>query len=244
MKIFITGGTSGIGTALVQKYLKAGHEVGICSRNAQNIYSTIDNHPNLKAYSLDVYDKTALAEAVSDFSNGELDIMIIAAGNYTESIHHKTTYEESTTMLKVNIIGALNAFEVAREIMGKRKKGQIVAIASVAGLLDYPQASIYAKTRRTLIQLCDTYRRTLSDFGITVTTIVPGYIDTPRLRELNDNDLSKKPFVISCEYAVGTIIKAIEQKKEMVIFPVKMKYLIRFLSILPKGLLSFIMKKR
>lgn len=243
MKIFITGGTSGIGLAIALQYLKAGHQVGICGRNILKVQLDA-SYPLLKMYQLDVYDKGALHEAVSDFANGELDILIISAGNYTDNSLQKLDYEVSTEMLRVNIVGALNALEVTRDIMYRQQKGHIAIIASVSGLLHYPKATIYSKTKRALIQIADAYRRVLSDFGIQITIIAPGYVNSPKLRELNNNDLSQKPFVVDCEFAATTIIEGIEKKKEMIIFPSKMKYLIIFISCLPTQLISFIMLKK
>ncbi|KFF05097.1 SDR family NAD(P)-dependent oxidoreductase [Flavobacterium reichenbachii] len=243
MKIFITGGTTGIGLAIAVQYLEAGHEVGICGRNIQKV-ELEKNYPLLKMYSVDVYDKDLLKEAVSDFADQNLDIMILSAGNYSDSALHQLSYAESTEMLKCNIVGAINTLEISRDIMNINKKGHIAVIASVSGLLNYPKATIYSKTKRALIQIADAYRRALEDFGIHITIVAPGYVNSPRLRELNNDDLSKKPFVVDCKFAASIIIKGIEEKKEMVVFPSKMKYLIGFLSILPTRLLTFIMLKR
>lgn len=243
MKIFITGGTTGIGLAIAVQYLEGGHEVGICGRNIQKV-KLEKNYPSLKMYQLDVYDKNLLEEAVSDFANHHLDIMIVSAGNYADSALHQLTYEESTEMLRCNIAGAINTLETARNHMYLNKKGHIAVIASVSGLLNYPEATIYSKTKRALIQIADAYRRTLESFGINVTTIAPGYVNSARLRGLNNEDLSKKPFVVDCSYAASIIIKGIQEKKKLVVFPSKMKYLIGFLSMLPTRLLTFIMMKR
>ncbi|MCC8152898.1 MAG: SDR family NAD(P)-dependent oxidoreductase [Tannerellaceae bacterium] len=242
-KVFITGGTSGIGLGVARYYLQQGAQVGVCGRDIRKVPAEV-LHPGLKLYQLDVYDKVALEKAVDDFAGGELDLMVIAAGNYSSSAVRRLTYEESMEMLKVNLIGAINAFEVARESMGKRRKGHIAAIASVAGLLHYPTATIYSKSKRTLIQVCDTYRRTLQDFGVSVTTIVPGYVDTQKLREINQNDLSRKSFVVTEERAVQTIVKAIAEKKKYIVFPLRMKLLIKLTSLLPYSWISSVMLKR
>jgi len=77
-----------------------------------------------------------------------------------------------------------------------------------------------------------------------VTVIAPGYVDTTKLRELNQQDLSKKPFLISVDDAAQRILKAIQQKKEIVIFPMRMKWLMGFLGLLPHVLLSKIMFRK
>lgn len=242
MKIFVAGGTSGMGLALASAYLRQGHEVAVCGRNPQKIDPVA--YTSLKTYQIDIYDKDALTAAVSGFAGGELDMMIIVAGNYADDSLHRLSYEESTEMLKVNIAGTVNALEAARVAMHNRQKGHIVVFASVSGLLHYKKATIYSKAKRAVIQLSDAYRRALANFGIRVTIVAPGYVDTPKLRELNGGDLSRKPFVVSCEEAIEIIMQGITENREMIVFPSKMKYLIRFLSCLPSWLLGIIMYKK
>lgn len=243
MKIFIAGGTSGIGLSIAKEYLGKGHNVAVCGRNNQKQMPDKE-YPLLKIYLLDIYNKELLREAVFDFADNELDMMIISAGNYSDDSLCKLNYQESTDMLKINIAGAVNALEVAREAMVKKHSGHIVVLASASGLLNYKKATIYSKTKRALIQIADAYRKALSDFGVTITTVAPGYVDTPKLRELNNGDLTKKPFVIDSEEAAKIIIKAVEENKEFIVFPVKMKYLMYFLSGLPSWLLNIIMYKK
>ena len=243
MKIFIAGGTSGIGLAIAEKYLEQGHEVAVCGRNKEKI-DKIKKVDKLKIYKFDTYDRKSFEIAVNDFSNGKLDIMIASAGNYSNSRTRRLTQEEAVNMLKVNISGTINAFEIAREIMLKNGKGHIAAISSVAALLEYPGASVYSKSKRAVINICEAYREALSDFGIGVTAIIPGYIDTLKLRELNNNDVSKKPFIMSEEYAADIIIKSIEKNREKIIFPLKMKIVVSILSLLPKKILSLILLRK
>lgn len=243
MKIFIAGGTSGIGLAVARKYLEQGHEVGVCGRSQEKI-DKIEKYKKLKIYKLDIYNKLSFEAAVKDFSKGELNIMIASAGSYSNSRTRRLTQDEAVNMLKVNISGTLNAFEIAREIMLKNGKGHIAAISSVAALLEYSGASVYSKSKRTVINLCEAYREALSDFGIGVTAVIPGYIDTLKLRELNNNDVSKKPFIMTEEYAADIIIKSIEENRDKIIFPKKMKIAVSILSMFPKKILSMILLRK
>lgn len=74
MKIFIAGGTSGIGLAVARKYLEQGHEVGVCGRSQEKI-DKVEKHEKLKIYRLDTYDKLSFEATVKDFSKGELDLI-------------------------------------------------------------------------------------------------------------------------------------------------------------------------
>lgn len=240
MKIFIAGGTSGIGLALAKKYLELGNEVGLCGRNLNKI-TALDNIANLKTYQLDIYDKENFYKAVMEFSEGKLDLLISVAGMYVSNRTKRLSIDEINSMLGTNIVGTLNSFEIAKDIMSKNNGGHIVAISSVAALISYPKASLYSKTKRAVISIADSYREALKSFNIKVTTIIPGYINTQKLRELNKGNVDKKIFIISEAEAVKEIINAISEEREEYIFPFKMKLLIKFLALLPKKFLNFIL---
>ena len=241
MKIFIIGGTSGMGLALAKFYIEKGHEVGVCGRSIEKI----SEEHHLKKYKSDVTEIETLELTLNEFiGNQSLDLLINFAGSYADDITSKITYEQAEDMLKTNILGTVNAFEIGRKAMKNQSKGQIVAIASVSGILDYPQSSLYTKTKRCVIQIAEAYRRALEPFGISVSVIVPGYVDTEKLRNLNNNDLSKKPFLVPEDEAVKLIAKAIAQKKKIYVFPKKMKWLMKSLSLLPSPILNRLMYKK
>ncbi|WP_223606450.1 SDR family oxidoreductase [Chryseobacterium sp. OSA05B] len=244
MIIFIAGGTSGIGYALARHYLEKGYDVGICGRNPGKVPQ--NTFENLRIFQADVCHMDSIAAAVHSFQSGgkTLDIFVNCAGSYAEDVAGKISYEEAEEMLQTNILGTANCFETARKAMKGQKKGSIVVIASVSGILDYENSSLYTKTKRSVIKISDAYRRALKPFGISVTAIAPGYVDTEKLRQLNNHDLHKKPFLTDEETAVNIIVKAIENKEKLVIFPTKMKWMMKSLSILPSFLLNIIMFRK
>ena len=172
-----------------------------------------------------------------------LSLLINCAGSYAEDVVGEISYDQAVAMLQTNIIGAINTLEIGRELMSN-SGGQIVLLASISGILDYPSSSLYTKTKRSVLQIADAYRRALRPFSIYITTIAPGYVATQKLHELNQNNLSKKPFVVSEAKAVAEISHAIAQKKPIHLFPTRMKWLMCLLSFLPKPLLSLIMYRK
>ncbi|MGU3375246.1 SDR family NAD(P)-dependent oxidoreductase [Chryseobacterium sp. M5A1_1a] len=244
MNVFIAGGTSGIGYSLAKHYLSKGYCVGICGRDLAKIPE--NNFKNLHMFHADVSDIDSISSALESFlvNKKELDIFINCAGSYAEDVAGKISYEEAEEMLQTNILGTINCFEVARKAMKDQKNGSIAVIASVSGILNYENSSLYTKTKRSVIQITEAYRRALQPFGISVTAIAPGYIDTEKLRKLNQNDLSKKPFLTTVETATFIISKAIENKEKLIIFPAKMKWMMKSLSLLPSSLLNIIMFRK
>ncbi len=244
MNIFIAGGTSGIGYSLALYYLSQGHFVGVFGRDISKVKK--DKAIDLHIYEANVSVISSIKKSVDDFmiDKESLDVFINCAGSYAEDVTGNISYKEAEEMLKTNVLGTVNCFEVVREFMKGQKSGAIAVIASVSGILDYKNSSLYTKTKRSVIQIADSYYRALKPFGISVTTIAPGYIDTQKLRILNNGDLSKKPFLVDVDIATSIIYKAIEEKKRRVIFPTKMKWLMNFLAILPSSLLNVIMFKK
>lgn len=244
MTVFIIGGTSGIGFSLAKHYFSKGYLVGVCSRNP-NV--NLENfNPDFKIYKADISSYKTLELALTDFLKDQksLDLFINCAGFYAEDVAGHISYEEAEEMLTTNILGTVNAFEIARKIMKSQKSGAIAMLASVSGILEYEGSSLYTKTKRAVIQIADAYRRALKPSGISVSVIAPGYINTEKLKELNNNDLKKKPFLTDLNTATFTITNAIEKKEKLVIFPQKMKWLMKTLAILPSPILNIIMTRK
>jgi len=240
MNVFIIGGTSGIGLALASFYQQKGHRVGVCGRDLSKLPTELP----FEKYEADVIDKELLTSVIHRFINSStLSLLINCAGSYAEDVAGKISYDQAVAMLQTNIIGAINTLEIGRELM-RDSGGQIVLLASISGILDYPSSSLYTKTKRSVLQIAEAYRRALCPFGILITTIAPGYVATQKLHDLNQNNLSKKPFVVSEAQAVAEISHAIAQKKPIHLFPTRMKWLMCLLSFLPKPLLSLIMYRK
>ena len=244
MKIFIVGGSSGIGLSLAKRYASLGNRVAICGTNEEKLKKIKESNNNIKVYKVDVRNKEELKSAIDDFSKGNLDLIINSAGIYTNNRTAKLTDKEAYAMIDINLTGVLNTFEAVRDMMFKNNRGHIAVISSIAGLLDYPKASVYARTKMTIIGVCETYRAFFRDYNINISIIIPGYIATDKLKSLSEEDVSKKPTVLSEEEATNIAIKAIEDKKEKIIYPLSMKILLSIITKLPKRVLTYILMKQ
>ena len=236
MKVLIIGGTSGIGLALAIHYLNQGDAVAVCGRDVNRVCTSIkEQHKKLSLFEFDIADKGDIANALNCFAKNGLDLLIVSAGFYFNNRKQKLNEATSLRMIQTNISGLNHAFELTAERMLEQKYGHLVAISSIAGLVeDYPGASLYSATKRSVISLCDTYRIALSPFSIAVTAIVPGYINTAKLRELNNGDASHKRFILSENEAVKQIVYAIDHRLSIHVFPSKLKYIVQILNLMPK----------
>lgn len=240
MRILIIGGTSGIGLALALHYLQQGDEVAVCGRDLARLPAGLaEQQPRLQTFQLDITDRAALAQLVDQLAVPRLDLVVVAAGFYFNTRQHVLDAATTRRMLQTNISGLAHAFELAAAKMLAQQSGQLVAVSSIAGLLkDYPGASLYSATKRSVLSICESYRIALQPFGIAVTAIVPGYVDTEKLRVLNHGDASHKPFVQSEAQAVAHIAQAIQRREAVRVFPWQMRWLVALLNRLPRRLLA------
>ena len=238
MNIFITGGTTGIGLALAKLYLEEGHRVGICARNLEKFPAEIRNkYKLLKCYEVDVVNREELRSAIMDFSQGDLDIIIANAGRSVGAKSKTPQFSVANTIIDINVKGVLNTFEIALELMLPKKKGHLVATASVAGFVGLPGAGAYSASKAAVLKLCESYSIDLKRSGISVTAIAPGFIDTPLTQQNNH----KMPFLMSAEQAAKRIKRAIEKKKPLYIFPFRMKLVMTILDKMPRSLYRALM---
>lgn len=235
MNIFITGGTTGIGLALAKLYLEEGHRVGVCARNLEKFPSEIRNkYKLLKCYQVDVVNREELRAAIFDFAGGEqgnLDIVIANAGRSVGAKSKTPQFSVANNIIDINVKGVLNTFEPALELMTPKKKGHLVATASVAGFMGLPGAGAYSASKAAVLKLCESYAIDLKRVGINVTAIAPGFIDTPLTQQNNH----KMPFLMSSDKAARLIKRAIEKKKVLYVFPFRMKIIVALLEKMPRS---------
>ncbi len=238
MNIFITGGLSGLGYSVARLFKQDGHRVAIADlKEKESIPSETIN--GLVYYKADVVDKTEMQKAIRHFhATGGLDIIIANAGISIPKAKIPD-FDLGRRVIQINVIGVLNTFEPAIEIMKNQKHGQLVALGSVAGTIGLPGTAIYGASKSAVINLCESLEIDLHQYGICVTTIAPGFIDTPLTR----NNKHKMPFLLTQEKAAGFIYKAILQKKGFYIFPFPMMVISRLLRYLPRNFYKFIMKQ-
>lgn len=232
MNIFITGGTTGIGFALAKLYLEEGHRVGICARHLEKFPAEIRNkYKLLKCYQVDVVNRDEVRAAILDFANGDLDMVIANAGRSVGAKSKTPEFSVACEIMDINIKGVLNTFEVALELMMPKKKGHLVATASVAGFMGLPGAGPYSASKAAVLRLCESYSIDLKRNGINVTAIAPGFVDTPLTKKNNH----KMPFLMSADKAAKLIKRALEKKKVLYVFPLRMAIVVSILEKMPRS---------
>ena len=239
MNVFITGGLSGLGLDLSHRFLNDGYTVGVCDlQSNEEAQATVKD--GIQYFQADVLDKERLAAVIHEFAqrNNGLDIMVANAGISMPKAKIPD-FDRGRKVIEINVIGVLNTFEPAIHIMKEQGRGQLVGLGSVAGTVGLPGVAIYGASKSAVINLCESLEIDLASFGIHVTTIAPGFVETPLTQHLKH----KMPFKISQEEAVDLMYKAILKRKGLYVLPFKMMLLSRLLYHLPRPLYKFIQKR-
>tara|TARA_B100001971_G_scaffold84647_1_gene77942 strand:+ start:38430 stop:39167 length:738 start_codon:yes stop_codon:yes gene_type:complete len=227
--IFITGGLTGMGQEVAKIYKSLGYNIGICSFEAPDTV----NADFFTYYQADVTDKDALKKAIESFKNtyGSLDIVFANAG-----INHPKQsipdWDRVRKVIDVNIMGVINTLEPSVKIMKEQGSGQIVTVASVSAFSGLPGMAGYGASKSFVLSMSETLAIDLKDYGISVTTIAPGFIKTPLIKD----NKHKMPFLMEQSDAAKIIVKAVSQKRALKIFPTPMYFVSSVLKYLPRAI--------
>lgn len=180
----VTGGTGGIGTAIVKQLAQAGHKVATNYRNEEKAKAWQEK---MKADGFDVFiakgdvtcpdEAAAMVKAVED-ALGPVEILVNNAGITRDGTFHKMKSDQWTDVINTNLNSVFNVTRPVIEGMRERKWGRIIQISSINGLKgQYGQAN-YAAAKAGMHGFTISLARENARNGVTVNTISPGYIAT------------------------------------------------------------------
>jgi len=251
--IVIFGGTSGIGLALALHHQTLGWQISVVGSSTAKIENVKRQHPAIVTYVCDLTDPSQTQTLLDNLSGIPFQRLIYSAGSYTNERIHHLNQADSDQMLAINLQAFEQVFRWASSQLkhkhqsldfAKDCRPSLICIASIAGTIDYPYASLYAKSKRAMIATASAYRAALIPYDIQVNCIASGYIDTQALRDSNDGDASHKPFIMSTQAAVHHIMQAIDADVELAIFPRSIRYITSALNHLPKPVLNWILRSK
>lgn len=189
---FVTGASRGIGRAIALEMAQNGADVAICySKDSQAAEAVCEEiracGRRARAYRCDVSDEQqcgeAVRRAVADL--GQLDILVNNAGITRDNLLLMMKAEEFDRVIAINLKGAFNMMKHAGAHFLKRKRGTIINIASVSGMMGNAGQANYAAAKAGLIGLTKTAAKELAARGITCNAIAPGFIATDMTEQLS-----------------------------------------------------------
>lgn len=149
----------------------------------EQLAEEVASHPgSLTIHPLDVTDTEAVGRVIrhADAVHGGLDVVVVNAGRGGGARLGTGRMDENLAVVDVNLVGALAQIEAALALFRPRSHGHLVLVSSMAGDRPLPgSAAVYSASKGALSSLGESLRTELHDVPITVTTLRPGYIDTP-----------------------------------------------------------------
>lgn len=229
MRIIIIGATSGIGREVAKLYIAQGWQVGIAGRRAEELESLCKEAPEQvfsEVLDVTLEDAPCRLQSLIDKVGG-MDIFLLSSGIGKQNPTLTPDIELKTAA--TNVEGFIRLTTAAWHFFEKQGYGHIAAISSIAGVKGLGIAPAYSATKRfqnTYLDALDQLAR-MNKLNITFTDIRPGFVATPLLKDDNYPLLMKAPQVAQ------SIVKAIQQKKRIVVIDWRYRILVFFWKLIP-----------
>lgn len=179
----VTGGATGIGKAVVEKFVQEGAKVYSLSVGAEEFVTD-----TIVQINLDVTDREQIAQVVGNIKEkeGKIDILVNNAGVTKDGLTEKMSSEQFDFVIGINLKGTFNVTQAIAPIMVENNYGSIINIASVAGLYGNTGQVNYSASKAGVVGMTYTWAKEFPRKGANVRTnaIAPGTIETDMTKDL------------------------------------------------------------
>jgi short-subunit dehydrogenase len=225
--VVITGGSDGIGKALVEAFLFLGAKVATCGRNYDKLYQLQSSHSGkpLLIHTADVSKEQECINFINTVIKnfGSIDVLINNAGVSMRALFEEAEIEALRKVVDINLWGTVNCTKYALPYITKAK-GSIIGISSIAGFRGLPGRTGYSASKFAVNGFLEALRTELLQSGVNVMWVCPGFT-TSNIRRAALNSKGQahgetsmdEGKMMSAEECAQHIIKAIHKRKRTLI---------------------------
>lgn len=227
--VLITGATSGIGKQLALNYAQQGWQVIACGRNATKL-AQLQEQANTSTFKVLQFEITQRSQVLQTGQaiDKKIDLVILNAGT-NRYIDNAVEFDSQLfeEVIQTNLLGMSYCLEAfTRHI---NSGGQLALVGSSAYLFPFTRAEAYGASKAAVAYLAQSLALDLKPQGITVSLIIPGFVETP----LTDKNDFAMPMRISTEQAAKDIQRGLAQRLPLIGTPKLFTGILRMLHILP-----------
>ena len=179
--VLITGGNRGIGFAIAEEFLRAGHRVAVTARSGEGPEGSL----TVRA---DVTDGDSLDSAIERVQAelGPIEVLVANAGITRDTLLMRMSDAEFEEVINTNLTGVFRVVKRAITSMIKGRFGRVILISSVVGLYGSAGQTNYAAAKSGLVGFARSLTRELAGRGITANVVAPGFINTDMTAALSE----------------------------------------------------------
>jgi 3-oxoacyl-[acyl-carrier protein] reductase len=183
--VLITGGSRGIGLATARKFVALGDKVAVT-------YNTTKPEGDFLAVQCDVTKQEDVDRAFDEIESklGPVEVLVSNAGITKDGLLLRMKEADFESVVDANLTGAYRVCKRAAQSMLRARKGRMVLVSSVVGLLGQAGQANYAASKAGLVGFARSLARELGSRSITVNVVAPGPVDTDMTRALGDDKLA------------------------------------------------------
>jgi short-subunit dehydrogenase len=249
--VIITGAAGGIGQELCRLFARRGDRIGLVDRDKSKLEAFADElrqaGVRCARAAVDVRQREKVHDAVRQIVSalGPADILIPCAGICRASTVDDLKISELEEIVGINFLGMVYVIEAVLPSMLERNSGQIAGISSMAGVRGIPFEPAYSASKAAVAAYLESLRCELRPRGITITTVFPGYVQTPLLDEINGMmgaDMSGgKAFTPNA--AAARIAEGLERRSSYIYFPRPLGLSVRLSRLMPPRMYDRVMRR-
>ncbi len=231
----ITGASSGLGEALAVELGRRHHTVGLIARRGdrlEQVAQKVRLAGGTAAWqAADVTDRPGLTAAIRALEEtlGPVDCCVANAGSGGSTPATDPDAERISAMMRLNFDGMVHTLAAVLPEMVARKGGHVAAVSSVAGWRGLAGSGTYSASKAAVSTLLEAWSIELRPHGVAVTTIHPGFVETP----LTAKNRFPMPFLLDASTAARLMADGLERRRRYVNYPWRMAWLMAFVRALP-----------